>query len=297
MKRSKGEKVFNVFNLIFFAIFTITMIVPVAFVLKKSLDVGGVDGSISLIPREFSLLYYKMIIEDTSIYRPLLNSIYIVVVGTSLSVFVNAMGAYTLSKRDLPGVPVMVYYLIIIPMMFGGGLIPTYLLMKKLHLINKLAILFIPSLASGWSMILIRNYYWSIPESLIEAATIDGAKEFTIFTRIILPLAKPVLAAITLFTGVGYWNTFMAAIIYINDAKKYTFPVKLNELIAVQQANMQQQFEQMLMSSGADLALANLNAEGLSSAMIIVAMLPVILIYPYLQKHFASGLMVGSVKG
>lgn len=296
-RRSKGEKIFNVFNIVFFMLFIVCMIIPVLTVLKKSLDIGGFgEVTLSLWPREFSLTYYKMILEERSIYRPFMNSAFITIVGTALSVFLNAMGAYSLSKRDLPGNKTLIYFLVIVPMLFGGGLIPSYLLIKNLGLINKLAVLIVPALASGWNMVLIRNYYWSIPESLIESARIDGAEEFVVFAKIILPLAKPVLAAIALFTGVGFWNTFFSAVIYINDPMKYTFPVKLQEMIVVQQ-DMQRQFELMAQSAGQDLAKTSLNNEGLSSAMIVISMVPVIAIYPYLQKHFAAGLMVGSVKG
>jgi putative aldouronate transport system permease protein len=145
-------------------------------------------------------------------------------------------------------------------------------------------------------MILIRNYYWSIPSSLIDSARIDGAQELTVFFKIMLPLAKPVLSAIGLFTGVGFWNTFFSAVIYINDPSKYTFTVKLREMIVVQQ-DMQKQFEQMAMQSGEDLLLANLTQQGLSSAIIVISLIPVLVVYPFLQKYFAAGLMVGSIKG
>ncbi|NMA94565.1 MAG: carbohydrate ABC transporter permease [Clostridiales bacterium] len=297
LKRTRGEKIFNVFNIIFFCLFTIAMLVPVLYVLKISFETGGFgELSISLIPQEPSTMFYKMVLQDKSIWRPFLNSVFITVVGTVLSLFVNAMGAYTLSKRDLKGVNFFVYYLVVIPMLFSGGLIPSYLLIRELGLMDSLAALIIPALASGWNMILIRNYYWSIPSSLIESARIDGAEEFTVFTKVILPLATPVLAAIGLFTGVGFWNTFFSAVIYINDPSKYTFTVKLREMIAVQQ-DLQKQFEKMAMDSGEDLLLANLTQEGLSSAIMIISLIPIIIVYPFLQKYFVTGLMVGSIKG
>jgi putative aldouronate transport system permease protein len=210
--------------------------------------------------------------------------------------FINALGAYTLSKRELPGNRFFIYFLVIIPMLFGGGIVPTYLLIRALGLIDTLPVLFVPSAANAWRMILIRNYYWSIPKSLPESARIDGAQEFTVFFKIILPLSKPVLAAIALFTGVSYWNTFMAAVIYIRDARKYTFPVKLRELIILG-GDSEKNFEEMLMQLGLDPEEYFLSIEGLSAAMMIVSMIPIILIYPYLQKYFAKGIMVGSIKG
>ncbi|NLC69220.1 MAG: carbohydrate ABC transporter permease [Clostridiaceae bacterium] len=302
LKRSRGEKIFNVFNVTFFTIFAMMLLVPVLYVLKQSLDIERIgELSLSLFPRKFSLVFYQMIINDRAIYRTFLNSAYITVVGTALSVFLNAMGAYALARRDLPGNRFFIYYLVILPMLFSGGLIPTYLVVKSLGLIDKLAALIIPALVSGWNMALIRNYYWSIPPSLSESARIDGAEEFTVFFRIILPLSKPVIAAIALFTGVGFWNTFFSAVIYINSPQKYTFPVKLRELILVQY-DMQRQFTEALQlrqmqGSGDDLLLASLTQEGLSGAIIVVSMLPIIIVYPYLQKYFTKGIMVGSLKG
>lgn len=296
MKPTVSERIFNIAIYIFFVAFCILMLVPVLYVLKKSFDVGSSgELSLSLIPKQFSLFYYRIILNDKGIYRPFLNSAFITVVGTALSIFLESMGAYTLSKRDLPGNKIFIY-MIIIPMMFGGGLIPYYLLIKYLGLMNKIAVLIIPACISGWNMLLIRNYYFSIPPSLSESAMIDGAQEFTIFWKIILPLSTPVLAAISLFTAVGYWNTFFSAILFINDPKKYTFPVKLREMIIVQQ-EMQRQIESMLIQTGEDTIRKSLNTEGISSAMIIISMLPIILIYPYLQKHFAKGIMIGSIKG
>ena len=297
LKRSLGEKVFNIFNLIGFFLFTLLMLIPITYVIKVSLDISQIgEVQLSLLPQEPSLLFYRMVIRDESVYRPFMNSIIVTVCGTSLSMLINSIGAYTLSKRELAGNRFFIYFLVIIPMLFGGGIVPTYLLIRAIGLIDTLPVLFVPSMANAWNMILIRNYYWSIPKSLAESARIDGAQEFTVFFRIILPLSKPVLAAIALFTGVGYWNTFMAAVLYIRSARKYTFPVKLRELIILG-GDAEKNLEEMLMQMGYDPQEYFLSIEGLSSAMMITSMVPIILIYPYLQKYFAKGIMVGSIKG
>lgn len=293
MKLTKGEKVFNVVNITLFFIFTLTMMVPVLYVLKKSIDTGAQgEVTLSFIPKEFSLFYYKVVLSNKGIYRPFLNSAYITIVGTVVSIILEAIGAYTLSKRELPGNKLFVY-MIVGTMMFSGGIIPLYLVVKGLGMIDTLASLIIPSCLSGWNMLLIRNYYWSIPESLSESAKIDGAHEFTIFARIIFPLSVPVMAAIGLFTAVAYWNTFFNAIMFINSPSKFTFPVKLQEMILLQQ-DMQNQFQQL---GGADVMLKNLNTEGVSSAMIVISLVPILIVYPYLQKYFVKGIMVGAVKG
>lgn len=294
IKVSRGEKIFNVVNLTLLAIFVLMIVFPVGFVLKKSFDIGARgDLNLSLIPREFSLLYYRMILSDPGIFRPFLNSIYITAVGTAVAMVVNSMGAYTLSKRDLPGNRLMIYF-ILITMMFSGGLVPLYLVIVNLGLYNRLNTLILLAMVNGWHMILIRNFYWSIPASLPESALMDGAGDFTIFTRIIIPLSKPVLAAIALFTGVGFWNTFFHAVIFMGDPLKYTLPVKLRELISVTSSLTEGQLEMAM--GGADLR-NQITVEGVSSAIIIVSMIPVIIVYPYLQKHFVKGIMVGSIKG
>lgn len=289
-----GDKIFDIINILLFLIFSVVILVPVIYVLKTSFDAGSQgELSLSLIPRQFSLLYYKIVLSDSGIYRPFINSAFITVIGTLVSILLESLGAYTLSKKSLPGNKIFVY-MIVITMMFSGGLIPFYLVVKNIGLIDKLAALIIPTCISGWNMMLIRNYYWSIPESLSESAKVDGASEFTIFSRIIFPLSVPVMAAIGLFTAVGYWNTFFNAIIFINTPTKYTFPVKLREMI-IQQEDMIDKFQQA--ASSGNIALKNLNQQGVSSAMIILSTIPILIIYPYLQKYFVKGIMVGAIKG
>lgn len=297
MQRTLGEKIFNVFNLIFFLLFSIILLIPVIYILRQSVDVGIVKGGLSLWPSEASWVYYRMIIFDQGVYGPLMNSIYITVVGTALGVAVNAAAAYPMSRQDYKPRTFLAYYMVIVPMLFSGGIVPSFLLMRGLGLLNTLAVCILPTLASGWNIVLIRNYYQSIPESLIEAAKIDGAGEFYIFGKIILPLSKPVIAAIALFTGVGFWNTFTPSIMYNSDPTKYTFAVKLREMIVVQE-DMSRQFEAIMQQMSMSAASGQtLNNEGLAASMMIISIIPIILVYPFLQKHFASGLMVGSVKG
>lgn len=293
MKLSRGEKIFNVLNIFMMGAFIVAIMVPLLFVVKKSFDVGAVEPGLSLIPNQVSFVYYKMILTNSGIYRPFMNSAYITIVGTGFSVFLEALGAYALSKRDLPGHRFFTY-MILVTMMFSGGLVPLYLVVKNLGLIDKLSALILPGCISAWNMILIRNYYYSIPESLIEAAKIDGAQEHTVFFRIILPLSLPIIATVALFTGVGYWNTFFNAVIFINSPEKFTFPVKLYEMIVVQE-QMVEKFDAL--AGNLEAMRQNLNAEGVSSAMIIVSLIPVIIVYPFLQKHFVKGIMVGSIKG
>lgn len=297
LKRSLGEKIFNVFNILGFFVFTVIIVVPVLFVLKNSFELSETSvGTLQLWPSRPSLAFYGMIIKDNSVYRPLLNSVLITAVGTPLTLLVNSLGAYTMSKRELPGKNFFAYYMVIIPMLIGGGTIPGFLLIRALGLMDTLWALFIPGLASGWNMTLIRNYYWSIPNELTESARIDGAAEMTIFWKIILPLSKPVLSALGLLTGIGLWNTFYAAMIYIRRPERWTFPVKIRETVMKGEGN-DKLWEEMMIAQGFDPTELLINSKGLGGAMMVVSMIPILVAYPFLQKYFAGGIMVGSIKG
>lgn len=294
IRLSRGERIFAGFNTAFLVLFGLAILFPVLYVLKTSLDAGAAGSlTLSLVPRELSLFYYRMVLTDVSIFRPFLNSIILTALGTVVSLGLETMGAYPLSKKELPGNRLFIY-LLVITMMFSGGLIPFYILVRALKLIDRFPwVLILPFCISAWNLILIRNYYFTIPSSLPESARMDGASEFRIFTAIVLPLSLPVVAAIGLFTGVGYWNTFFNAIIFINSPTKYTFAVKLREMLALQMT--------LLNESQRNLAIElemnrSINTESLYSAIIILSMLPIIVAYPWLQKHFVKGILVGSIK-
>jgi putative aldouronate transport system permease protein len=297
LKRSLGEKIFNIFNLLGMFLFTLIIVIPVLFVFRNSFELSETaTATLRLWPEDFSLVFYGMVIKDETVYRPLMNSVFVTVVGTPLTLLINALGAYTMSKRELPGKDFFAYYMVIIPMLIGGGTIPGFLLMRALGLIDSLWALIIPALASGWNMTLLRNYYWSIPNELTESARIDGASEMTIFAKIILPLSKPVLSALGLLSGLGFWNIFYAAMIYIRTPSKWTFPVKIRETVMKNEGN-DKLWEEMMVAAGFDPTELLINQSGLGGAMMVVSMLPVLIVYPFLQKYFAGGIMVGSVKG
>lgn len=297
LKRSLGEKVFNIFNLLGMLVFSVIIIVPVLFVFRNSFELSETSTTtLRLWPEQFSTVFYGMVLKDDSVYRPLLNSVFVTVVGTPLTLIINALGAYTMSKRELPGKNFFAYYMVIIPMLIGGGTIPGFLLIRSLGMIDTLWAIIVPGLASGWNMTLIRNYYWSIPNELTESARIDGAPEMTIFVKIILPLSKPVLSALGLLTGIGLWNTFYAAMIYIRSPIKWTFPVKIRETVMKNEGN-DKLWEEMMVAAGLDPTELLINQSGLGGAMMVTSMLPILIVYPFLQKYFAGGIMVGSVKG
>jgi putative aldouronate transport system permease protein len=292
-----GHRVFRFFNALFLLAVGLTMLVPMLSVLKESVDLGGqAEVRLTLVPKEFTSIYYQMVFRDDSVFRPFLNSIIITVVGTVLSVFINGMGAYTMSRRELRGSKFFVYFLVIIPMVFGGGgIIAEYIWFKAIGILNTYLVMILPFLAGGFYMIILRTFYTSIPFSLTESAQIDGASEFAIFQKIIVPLSKAVYAAVALFAGVGFWNNWLFPLIFVHDPLKYTFPVKLRAMIFMGQDTERQMIEWAL-QHGIDIEKIFITFEGLSSAITIVAIIPIILIYPYLQKHFAVGVRIGAIK-
>lgn len=296
--KTTGEKIFSAANALFLTLVSLSMLIPLLAVFKDSVDLGGQgDITLSLIPKEFTLIYYRMVFMDSGIYRPFLNSIYVTAMGTTLGLILNSMGAYTMSRKDVRGSRFFVYFLVIIPMVFGGGgIIANYIVFKAVGLLNTYWVIFLPTVAAGFWMIIIRQFYWSIPFSLTESAWLDGAGEFTIFRKIISPMSKAVYAAMSLFMGVSFWNSWINTILYVHDAKKYTFPVKLRGMLFYGQ-DVEEQMKMYAMSMGIDPEKVMIAFEGLSAAVIVVSVVPILIAYPYLQKHFASGVRIGSVKG
>ena len=296
--RSRGEKLFGVANGFFMFGLSLMMLLPFLAVLKDAVDLGGqADIRITLIPEEFTLLYFKMVFSDPGVYRPFLNSVGITIVGTTLALVVNSMAAYTMSKPKLRGNKFFVYFLVIIPIIFhGGGVIANFVWYKALGILNTYFVLVLPLLVQGFWIVIIRQYYYSIPYSLTESAEMDGAGEFTVFVRIIAPLSKAVFAAYALFKGVGFWNNWLQCLYYVSDPKKYVFPVKLRGMFFWGQ-EAERFLRDFAESMGIDPMETLISMEGLASAIIIVAVIPILLIYPYLQRYFASGVRVGAIKG
>lgn len=288
MKLSKGEKIFDVINTVFFIAVGLLILVPVLVVVKRSFDANLSAGNpLSLWPNQWSLVYYKMVFNNRGIYGPFLNSVYVTFFGTLLALVIQAMGGYTASKRNLPGSKFIMYFMLL-TMIFSGGVMPLYMVLRELKMLNSFAAIILPSAVSAWNIILIRNYYWSIPDSLSESARIDGAHEFTVFRRIILPLSGPVLATVGLFTAISYWTSYYYASLFVNDPNKFTFPVKFREMIMMQEDMTNTLLQQNNTA---------LSSEGISAAIMIISIIPILIVYPYVQRFFMKGIMVGAVKG
>jgi putative aldouronate transport system permease protein len=228
-----------------------------------------------------------MVFKEGSIFQSMRNSIYITVVGTLINMIMTMFAAYPLSKPRLRGRKILLF-LIAFTMWFSGGLIPSYLLVKQLKLIDTFWALMIPGAISTYNMILLKTFFQSIPSSLEESAQIDGCNDIVILFKIILPLALPALATISLFYAVGHWNNFFSALIYINKSTMYPLQVKLRQIITL---NRVEDFNNIVEDQ------VQIVQETIKAASIVISTIPIIIVYPFLQKYFVKGVMIGSIKG
>ncbi len=290
VKRSRGERVFSVFNYIFLSLIIILCLYPVWYVAAASFSNSNLltqHTGLLLKPVGWSIDAYKKVFKNPMIGRGYLNTLFILTVGVSLDLVMTSLGAYFLSrKRVMLKRPIMM--LIVFTMFFSGGMIPFYLNLKDLRLTNSLWGLIMPFMISTYNLIILRTSFESIPESLIEAAQIDGAGHITILTRIVIPLSKAILAVMVLYYGVSIWNSWFWASSIIRTREMYPLQVILREIL------MQNDVASMTTGSSA----MDTEAIGMTIkyATIIVATVPILCVYPFLQKHFTKGTMVGAVK-
>lgn len=291
MVKKKKIKVFDVFLVVFMILVVITTVYPFWYTIVVSLSGVDMSSGIQFVPNKFSLNAYKLLLSYSAIWTGYKNTIIRCILGTTLSVFFTAMTAYPLSKNDLPFHNFFTNF-ILFTMLFSGGMIPTYLLVKNLHLLDSIWALILPGLMGAYNIFIMRNFFRSIPVSLEEAARMDGASWFYIWWKIILPLAKPVLATVSLWILVSHWNAWFDASIYIQDPDKTVVQVVLRR-IAIENSSADMNAIRTRMNRGLDLA----TTKSLEMAMVVITIFPMLVIYPFLQKYFAKGIMVGSVKG
>ena len=287
MRITGVDRVIFVVNIIFIVFVVLLCIVPFIYTLSISLtseDAFNRNG-ITLIPSEFSLDAYKTLFQDGErLLISYMNTIFITVVGTALSLALMAGWAYPLSKLDLPFRKCFLGYLLF-SMLFSGGLIPFFLVVKNIFgLYNSIWAMILPYCFGSWNCILMKNFFQAIPESLEEAAQLEGANELQILIKIVLPLSKSIIATITLFTAVTVWNAWYGSLLFITDTNKQPIMMYLKEMTSAIQSGTG--------SPGQDVP-----TQAFQMAVVVACMLPIICIYPFLQKYFAKGVMVGSVKG
>ena len=293
-KKTIGERIFEFFNNIFFFLVIIIMLYPVLYVLFASFsdaDKLFEHNGLLLKPIDFSLDGYKLMLDNPNIITGYKNTIIVVVFGTLINVVLTSLGAYTLSRRNFY-IKNAVTFMITFTMFFSGGTIPLFLTVKGLGLLDTRLSLMLPGAINVWNLIIMRTYFAGIPISLEEAAKIDGASDWTVLWKIILPISKPIIAVMILYYGVAHWNSWFNAILYINDRKLYPLQVFLREMLIT--------FTDTATLQNQDLAeLGNVEAVGkvAQHCSIIVATVPMLILYPFLQKYFEKGVMIGAIKG
>ncbi len=289
-KRSLGETIFECFNvllMIFLALVTLYPIVFVAFAsVSDPISLARSDGLI-LRPQGFQLYAYKKVFDNPYIIIAYANTIFYMLAGTLCNVAVTSTLAFALSRKKLMLKKLMLA-LIVFTMFFGGGMIPTYLLMRNLGMMdNRLAVIF-PGLVSTMNLIIMRTNFENLPDSLEESAKMDGANDITVFLRIVLPLSIPIIAVMVLFYGVGHWNSWFNAMLYFRRRELYPLQLILREIIILSST------DNMIVDAG---ATRQELSEVIKYATIMIATIPVLCVYPFLQKYFVKGIMVGAVKG
>lgn len=288
-KQDLDSRVFDAINLILLSIFTIIIVVPLWNVIVSSFSSGKslAEGGFVFWPKEFSLENYQAVFRDTSIWQSFFISISKTFLGVITHVFFCAMIGYGLSKKYVRGRKLYVA-MGVITMFFSGGMIPTYLLIKSLGLLNSFWVYIIPALFSYYDVVILMNFFRNVPDSLEESAKIDGAGDWRIFLKIFIPLSMPAMATIALFNGVGQWNDFMTTKLYITDQTLYPLQMKLYEIIVQSQT-------QSMQNIGGSVVIET-TTKGVQLATIVITTLPIVVMYPILQRYFISGMMLGAVK-
>ncbi len=284
------SRIFDVFNVIFLAAVAAVTILPFIYVLACSFATEKeiLEKPFFIIPSEFQFESYKYIFSSATLPRAFVNTVYITIVGTIIALFFNITLAYPLAKQRIMGRNVILS-LITFTLVFGGGMIPTFLVIKGLGLIDSLWSLMLPGAISTWNLIIIKNFFQGIPAELEEAAKIDGAGDMRVLWQIVLPLSKPMLATFALFYAVGFWNSYTSALLYINDMDKWTLQIMLRQIIMLANGAID--------GSEYDETVARPPSESVQMAVIVFGTLPILCVYPFLQKHFTKGVMVGAIKG
>lgn len=290
MKTTIGEKCFVAVNTLFMLLLCFVTLYPFIYVFFASLSDPAALAShrgLLLLPLDLNMNAYKAVFDNPMITTGYRNTIFYVVCGTAINLLLTALGAYVLSRRNLYFKNLLML-LIVITMFFGGGLIPTYLLINKLGMLNSVWALLIPGAISTFNMIIMRTGFQAVPISLEESARMDGANDLVILFRIIIPLSMPVIAVMILWYAVGHWNSYFSALIYLRDRELFPLQLVLREILITNST------DSMMTDAGAQDRIAI--AETIKYATIIVSTLPILLLYPFLQKYFVKGVLIGAIK-
>ena len=282
MRVTGAQKFFNIFNYLIMGMFSLTIIIPILYIFQLTFSSHS-DPSFRLWPRQFTLENYKFVFQHGLIFRPLMNSIYLSVTATLFSLCMTSIIAYPLADESLPGRRFF-NFLVVLTIMINLGFLPKYLLIREIGLMNSYWSIILVGGVNSFYLIIMRNYFQSLPRELIDSARLDGAKEFFILLRIVLPISLPVLATIFLFYFVDNWNYYFKIILYISNRTKHTLQVILQSIIILEE----------------DMGAENVNVmliDNIKYTTVIVTIIPMLILYPFLQRYFISGIMLGSIKG
>ena len=295
--RKQPLALFDIFNYAALSVLSLSILYPFVYLINMSLSTSAGlysrDFALFLWPEGFTVEAYRKFLSMNYVYTGYAVTLFRTVAGTALSLIVMSAAAYALSKKYLPHVKIYTT-IFIVTIFFSGGLIPTYLLMRNLGLLDNIWILVLGPMVNAFYLLIIRNFFMGIPEELEESARLDGAGDFRIFTQVIIPLSLPVIATIGLWQAVNHWNAWFDSLIYINSMDKHVISVHIRRLVIEQNAAMNDQ----LTSSLASVQKKNMpSPESIRAAAIMVTIIPILCVYPFIQKFFVKGVMVGAVKG
>jgi putative aldouronate transport system permease protein len=293
IKHSKEDQVFNLLNYIILSIVIVLICFPLINIVSRSFSSKDavIAGRVWLWPVDFSLLGYETVFENKQVWMGYLNSIIYTVLGTAINVSLTVTAAYSLSRKDFKARG-FVMTLFIITMMFNGGLIPMYILVKNIGMLNTRWALLLPNAIVVYNVIVTRTFFQTtIPDELLEASQLDGCTDFRFFVQVVLPLSGPILAVISLWYAVGHWNSFFSALIFIRNERLFPLQIILRNIL------LENRVENIDSMSLEDMAKREGMAQLLKYSLIVVASVPMLLLYPFIQKYFVKGVMIGSVKG
>lgn len=292
IRKSKGEIVFDILNTVFMLFILFITLYPFweQLVLAFSSGYSVYDGGIKLWPKQFSLGAFKVAFQYDAIWTGYGNTILRAALGTVFSLTLSAMFAYPLSKPEMPGTR-FVTKMLIFTMLFSGGMIPSYLLIKSLNMLDTIWALILPTSITAWNVFILRNFFMSIPKEIEESVSMDGGGWYTIFFKFVLPLSKPVLATVGLWIMVAHWNNWLDALLYIRTPSKQVLQIVLRNILVV---NDMTDINNVMNETSRSV---DLTGPTLKAAVVMMSVLPMLIIYPFIQKYFTKGVMLGSVKG
>ena len=294
IRQSRGEKVFGAANIIFMLFMLVIFLYPLLnmFSISVSNQYAILRAEVSFFPIGFETTSYKLIFANQDIWRSIGNSLFVALAGCALSLLLTCVAAYPLAFGDFYGKKLF-NILILFTMWFNGGIIPTFLTIRQLGLHDTLWSLIVNSMLVAYNVVIVRSYFQSIPQSVVESARIDGANDYLILFKLIIPLSKPVLATVALWVIVGHWNDYLNSLLFLSSRHNYTLQLVLKELVL----NAEASIHNISMSSDTTTSGAAALGQQMRNGVLVVSMIPMIILYPFVQRYFISGVMLGSVKG